>query len=74
MLDLLLKNGRVVDGTGNPWFSGDVGIKDGIVVSVGKARVKGLETIDVDGLTKSPQGSGKEQLGPGTPGDGTPGE
>jgi N-acyl-D-amino-acid deacylase len=53
-LDLVLKNGRIVDGTGNPWFSGDVGIKDGVVVSVGKARVESVETIDVGGLTISP--------------------
>ena len=54
MLDLILKNGRVVDGTGNPWFSGDVGIRDGTIVSVGKSRAKSLETIDVGGLTISP--------------------
>jgi N-acyl-D-amino-acid deacylase len=54
VLDLILKNGRVVDGTGNPWFFGDVGIKDGIVVSVGKSRGKSLETIDVGGRTISP--------------------
>jgi N-acyl-D-amino-acid deacylase len=54
VLDLVLKNGRIVDGTGNPWFSGDVGIKDGVVVSVGKARVESVETIDVGGLTISP--------------------
>jgi N-acyl-D-amino-acid deacylase len=53
VLDLVLKNGRVVDGTGNPWFFSDVGIKDGVVVSVGRERVKSLETIDVDGLTMS---------------------
>ena len=54
MLDLILKNGRVVDGTGNPWFSGDVGVKDGLIASVGRSRAKSLETIDVDGLTISP--------------------
>jgi N-acyl-D-amino-acid deacylase len=54
VLDLILKNGRVVDGTGNPWFFGDVGIKDGTMVSVGKSRGKSLETIDVGGRTISP--------------------
>jgi N-acyl-D-amino-acid deacylase len=54
VLDLVLKHGRVVDSTGNPWFFADVGIKDGVVVSVGRERVKSLETIDVDGLTISP--------------------
>ncbi len=54
MLDLILRNGRIVDGTGNPWFSGDVGIKDGLVVSVGRPRGKSKETIDVGGRTISP--------------------
>jgi N-acyl-D-amino-acid deacylase len=54
VLDLILKNGRIVDGTGNPWFSGDVGIKDGAIASVGKSRARSLETIDVDGSTISP--------------------
>ena len=54
MLDLILKNGRVVDGTGNPWFFGDVGIKDGAVVSVGKSRGKSLQSVDVGGQTISP--------------------
>ncbi|MFN2598050.1 MAG: amidohydrolase family protein [Pyrinomonadaceae bacterium] len=34
--DLLITNGRVVDGTGNPWFRADVAIKDGCVARVGR--------------------------------------
>jgi len=54
VLDLILKNGHVVDGTGNPWFFGDVGVKDGVVVQVGKSSRKSQETIDVGGQTISP--------------------
>ena len=54
MLDLVLKNGRVVDGTGNPWFSADVGVKDGAVVEVGRPKAKARETVDVAGCVVSP--------------------
>jgi N-acyl-D-amino-acid deacylase len=54
VLDLVLKNGRVVDGTGNPWFFADVGVKDGVVVEVGKPRAKARETLDVGGRVVSP--------------------
>jgi N-acyl-D-amino-acid deacylase len=54
VLDLVLKNGRLVDGTGNPWFFGDVGIKDGMIVDVGKVSQEGLETIDAGGQVVSP--------------------
>ena len=33
--DLLIRNGRIVDGTGSPWYSGDVAIRDGRIVAVG---------------------------------------
>ncbi len=29
--DLVLKNGRVLDGAGNPWFKADIGLKDGLI-------------------------------------------
>lgn len=48
MLDIALKNGKIVDGTGNPAFYGDVGIKDGKIVKVGKVDVDAADTIDVN--------------------------
>ena len=38
MLDLLLSNARIVDGTGNPWRKGCVGVRDGRIVAVGSAH------------------------------------
>lgn len=37
MLDILLTNARIVDGTGNPWQRGSVGVKDGRIAAVGSA-------------------------------------
>jgi N-acyl-D-amino-acid deacylase len=54
VLDLVLEKGRLVDGTGNPWFFGDVGIKDGNIVEVGRVGRRGLETIDAGGQVVSP--------------------
>ena len=54
MLDLVLRNGGLVDGTGNPWFFGDVGIKDGTIVEVGRVNQRGRETIDAGGQVISP--------------------
>ena len=53
--DLLLKGGRIVDGTGNPWFYGDVAIRDGKVVAVGNVDTsKADSVIDVKGLIVAP--------------------
>ncbi|MFO7941197.1 MAG: D-aminoacylase [Bacillota bacterium] len=35
MLDLILREARVVDGSGAPWFKGDVGVRDGFIVAIG---------------------------------------
>jgi len=55
VLDTVLINGRVVDGSGNPWFKADVGIKDGKIVAVGTLTgVEAQRTLDAQGLVVSP--------------------
>ncbi|MEO8043240.1 MAG: amidohydrolase family protein, partial [Acidobacteriota bacterium] len=45
--DLVITNARIVDGTGNPWFRGEIGIKDGRVVKVGRIdKTSAREVID----------------------------
>ena len=47
LFDLAIVNARIVDGTGNPWFRGSIGIKDGRIVKVGKINaVEAKKTID----------------------------
>ena len=52
--DLLIKNGRVVDGSGGPSFRADVAIKDGKIVGVGKFNESATRTIDADGRVIAP--------------------
>jgi N-acyl-D-amino-acid deacylase len=54
MFDLILRNGRVVDGTGNPWYRGDVAVKDGRIAAVGRLEPDAVKVIDVEGLVISP--------------------
>ena len=53
-LDLLIKNGNVVDGSGNPGYPADLGIKDGKIASIGKLSEKSATTIDAEGHVVSP--------------------
>jgi N-acyl-D-amino-acid deacylase len=54
VLDLVIENGRLVDGTGNPWYFGDVGIKDGKIVEVGRVQGSGRERIDAGSRVVAP--------------------
>jgi N-acyl-D-amino-acid deacylase len=52
--DLLIKNGTVVDGSGLPRMRADVGVRDGVIVAIGKLNEPALETIDAEGHIVSP--------------------
>jgi len=54
MYDLKIKGGTIVDGTGAPRYSGDVGIVDGTIVAVGAAPDVARRELDADGALVTP--------------------
>ncbi|MDR5777315.1 MULTISPECIES: amidohydrolase family protein [unclassified Caballeronia] len=52
--DLKIVGGTVIDGSGKPGFSGDVGIRDGRIVALGEAPEDARRTIDADGCAVTP--------------------
>lgn len=53
--DLVIRNGRVIDGSGNPWIYADVAIQDGRIVRVGTVSASDAKrTIDARGLVVAP--------------------
>ncbi len=54
MLDYVIRNGLVVDGTGAPGFRADIGIRDGVIVTVGTVEEVGSVELDADGLVVAP--------------------
>lgn len=54
MYDLLIKNGAIINGTGSPAFYGDVAVRDGKIVRIGKGLEGAKTVIDAAGLTVTP--------------------
>jgi N-acyl-D-aspartate/D-glutamate deacylase len=53
--DVLITNGRIVDGSGNPWFRADLGIRDGRIVAIGALdQSAAVQTIDAHDSIVSP--------------------
>ena len=53
--DLLIRNGRIVDGSGNPWYVGDLAIRGKRIVAVGRVpRGRAKREIDAKGLVVAP--------------------
>jgi N-acyl-D-amino-acid deacylase len=53
--DLVITNGHIIDGTGSPWYSGDVGIRDGRIAAIGNlAAAARKRTVDAKGKVVAP--------------------
>jgi len=53
--DLVITDGHIIDGTGSPWYSGDIGIRDGKITAIGNlATAARKRTIDAAGKVVAP--------------------
>lgn len=53
--DVIIRNGHIIDGTGSPWYSADVGIRDGRIAAVGRLENSvGQRTIDAKEMIVAP--------------------
>ena len=53
--DLVITNGHIIDGTGSPWYSGDIGVRDGKIATIGNLTAAHRKrTIDAAGKVVAP--------------------
>src|ERR1700675_4796832 len=53
--DIVIVGGHIIDGTGSPWYSGDVGIRDGKIAAIGNlSAATRKKTIDATGKVVAP--------------------
>jgi N-acyl-D-amino-acid deacylase len=53
--EILIRNGKIIDGTGNNWFYGDIAVGNGKIISIGKhLNFSADKTIDANGLIVAP--------------------
>jgi len=53
--DLVITNGHIIDGTGSPWYSGDLGIRDGKIAAIGNLSAAPRQrTLDAAGRVVAP--------------------
>jgi dihydroorotase/N-acyl-D-amino-acid deacylase len=55
--DVVIRNGHIIDGTGSPWYSGDIAIQNGRIAAIGQTvltQSKSAKVIDAHGLTVAP--------------------
>jgi len=54
MLDLIIKNATIIDGSGSPGFHGNVGVNKGKIVSIGRVEGEAAESMDANGCALAP--------------------
>ena len=54
MLDVLIKNGTLIDGSGGPRYVADIGVRDARIVSIGQVSEHAERTIDASDLIIAP--------------------
>src|ERR1039458_4170884 len=53
--DVVIRNCRIVDGTGSPWYSGDIAVQDGRIAAIGQlAQAEAKGSIDAHGMVVAP--------------------
>jgi N-acyl-D-amino-acid deacylase len=53
--DVIIRNGHIIDGSGNPWYSGDIAIQGERIVAIGKlGNASAKRVIDASGLVVAP--------------------
>ena len=53
--DILITNGKIIDGTGNNWYYGNIAVKNGKIIQIGRdVNVEAKKTIDAKGLIVAP--------------------
>ena len=53
--DVIIRNGKIIDGTGNSWYYGDVAVKDGKIMAIGKLPNTAVtKIVDAKGLIVAP--------------------
>jgi N-acyl-D-amino-acid deacylase len=53
--DIVIEHGKIIDGTGSPWYAGDVGIRDGRIAAIGVLTGASATTrIDARGMVVAP--------------------
>ena len=53
--DVIIRNGRIIDGTSSPWYAADLGIRDGRIAAIGNlSAAAARRTIDAHGMVVTP--------------------